>query len=105
MICTFVYARTEGDDAFLKEIVKIVKRNNGRVYFVQLCADVDTLKKRLKGKSRREYGKLKSFEKLQGIMKKYDLFEPVGFAKSFRIDNTDVAARDAARMIKAHYGL
>jgi hypothetical protein len=38
-------------------------------------------------------------------MKKYDLFEPVSFAESFKIDNTSISAKNAAKMIKVHYQL
>jgi shikimate kinase len=105
LIFTFVYANVKGDNEFLKKVVSIVKKNKGRVHFVQLYTNLDVLKKRLKDESRKKYSKMKRATTLQEVMKKYDLFEPVSFAESFKIDNTSISAKNAAKMIKVHYQL
>jgi tRNA uridine 5-carbamoylmethylation protein Kti12 len=104
MIITFVYAHPE-DDKYIKELIKIVENNNGKFLPVQLYCNKDILYKRLKGVSRKEYGKIKYKKKLDKVLKKYQLFNPMPFIKGLSIDNTKLSPSKAAQLIVKHYKL
>lgn len=104
VISTFCYSNPE-DDKFIKNIIEKVEKYGGHVDFVQLYPDNKELFKRVKGNSRKKFGKLKSIKGLKKTMKKWDLFTPMPFAKSLKIDNTKLNPKKAALMIKKYYKL
>lgn len=104
LIFTFCYAHPE-DDAFVRRTMRVVERRGGTVLFVQLCPAAKTLERRVLGTSRKSSNKVKSIDKLRGMLERCDLFSPIPFVKGLHIDNTKVSAKDAARRIRERYGL
>jgi tRNA uridine 5-carbamoylmethylation protein Kti12 len=106
LITTFVYAAdVKRDDEFVRKTIRMIKRRKGEVCFVQLHSDPGVLRRRLSARSRGDYGKIKDARILDDILSKHDIFSPIGFVKSFRIDTTKISARRAAEMIRKEYGL
>ena len=58
MIFTSAYAKGY-NEKIMKEIIRRVKKNGGKVLFVQLYCDPKTLSKRISGKSRTGFHKIK----------------------------------------------
>ena len=93
------------DDKFVKKVIKIIEKYGGKVDFVQLYCEKSELKKRVKGVSRENFDKVKTVKGLDATMKKWDLFTPIPFVESLRIDNTKISAEQVAKKIKMHYKL
>jgi len=104
LIFTFCYAHPE-DDKFVKNVKKRVEKYKGKIDFVQLYCEKSELKKRVKGASRENFDKIKTKKGLDATLKKWDLFTPIPFIKSLRIDNTNISAKQVAKKIKMHYKL
>ncbi len=104
LIFTFCYSYPE-DNKFVKNVKKRVEKYEGNVDFVQLYCEKSELKKRVKGASRENFDKIKTKKRLEATLKKWDLFTPIPFVKSLRIDNTNISAKQVAIMIKMHYNL
>lgn len=77
----------------------------GKVDFVQLYCEKSELKNRVKGASRENFDKIKTKISLDATLKKWDLFAPIPFVRSLRIDNTNSSAKQVAKKIKMHYKL
>ena len=104
LIFTFVYASPE-DDEFVSRAEAAVNRHGGEVCYVQLTCDPERLRERVALESRRQFGKLDNPEALEALLARYDLFSPVPDRDSLRLDNSDVAVEEAARMIRSHFEL
>lgn len=104
LIFTFVYAYAL-DDEFIRQVVKIVENNGGAVCFVQLICAREELERRVLADSRQRFRKIKTVEKLQDMLTRYELFKPIPFEQSLTIDTTHLSPQDAARMIVEHFGL
>lgn len=103
LIFTSAYARGL-NDRIIKDIIRRVKRHNGRVHFVQLYCKRSELLRRVKNKSRKGL-KIRSSKQLEILLNKYNHVSSIPFVKSFFVDNTHVSPKDAARMIANHYKL
>ncbi len=104
VIFTFVYAKTH-DDGFVRRIVKVVEKGGGEVCFVRLQCERKELLRRLRNPSRREFQKMNKAASLRSLLARFDLFADVPHPNNLVIDNTDLSARRAARMIADHYRL
>lgn len=104
LIFTFVYAYTI-DDEFIRQVVEIVENNGGAVCFVQLISAREELERRVLADSRQRFQKIRTVEKLQDVLTRYELFKPILFVKSLMIDTTHLSPQDAARMIVEHFRL
>lgn len=104
LIFTFCYAHPE-DIKFVKKVKALIDKYNGKVFFVQLYCDRKELKKRVIEKSRKKHRKIKTTKLLDEVLQKWDLFVPIPFVKSLRIDNTNISAKEVAKKIKSHYNL
>jgi tRNA uridine 5-carbamoylmethylation protein Kti12 len=93
------------DDAFIKSLIDIAKKNSGDIYFVHLKCEMNKLKGRLQEPSRKEHGKLMDIKTFERFVSENDVFDPIPFVDSFSIDNTNVSAAEAAMRIKKHYKL
>lgn len=102
LIFTMVYAR-DYDEYLIRDIVKTVRQNGGKVCFVQLISDPQTLFRRIKHRSRASFGKITRSRVLKEKLAQYDLFSPVLRAKSLTINTDKIAPAIAARQIKRHY--
>lgn len=104
LIYTFCYAK-DSDDSHIERITKVVEENGGEICFVMLTADKDEIEKRLQAESRKASAKMKDVKMLNEIWKKHDLFSPVPQRESLIIDNTNVSAENAAKIIIKHLKL
>jgi len=104
LIYTFCYAKGS-DDAHVAKIIETVEENGGEICFVLLVCERGELEKRVLEESRKQFGKANNLEILYEILEKYDLFSPVPFRESLRIDNTNLSAGETARKIIEHYKL
>ncbi len=105
MIFTYAYGNTAYEDAFLKKLSRMVKSAGGSSVFVQLCCNIEELRRRVLHPSRRKYSKISTVKELHREIKRRDVFSSVRFAKSMKIDNTNLSAKKAAAQIAAHYKL
>lgn len=104
LIFTYFYVQNE-DDWFVKKVIKIIKKHNGEVCFVQIHCDKSELIKRVKHSSRKNYAKIKSVKLLKETIKKRDAFSNVPYVKNLVIDNTKLSPKKTAEIIKNHYKL
>jgi predicted kinase len=102
IIFTMIYAY-KMDDKILKNYIKIVNRNGGKVYFVRLYTKVRVLQKRVKGKSRLKFKKVKDQEGLKSILSEFDTFKDVPFKPNISIDNTNLEPKSVAKLIVKRY--
>ncbi|MCA1622951.1 MAG: AAA family ATPase [Acidobacteria bacterium] len=102
LVHTFCYAKGE-DDEYVTKIIKTVEENGGEICFVLLVCEHSELEKRVLEESRMKFKKANNLELLKEILEKYDLFSPVPFQESLRIDNTNLSAEATARKIIEHY--
>lgn len=89
----------------LKDIVGIVRKNKGELYFVQLLPCKSELLKRVTHPERKKHGKIKNVSTLKNIIKNYDFYSPVPYKPNLSIDNSKLSAKKVALMIKKHYRL
>lgn len=104
LIFTYCYSYTQ-DDKFVKKVIRIINKNGGHVHFVQLYCDKGELFKRVGETSRRDHNKIRIVAKLKAVIKQWDLFTPMPYGNSLRIDNTKVTPLKAAQLIRDHYKL
>ncbi|MDD5731591.1 MAG: AAA family ATPase [Patescibacteria group bacterium] len=104
LIFTFCYVR-DHDDKFVKDVIRKVKKYNGKICFAQLYSDKKELCKRVVGESRKYHGKIRTAKKLNSCLKEFNLFLPIPFVKNLNIDNTKISAKKVAKMIKEKYKL
>lgn len=89
----------------VKDLVKLIKKHKGKIYFVQLAPSEEILLKRVKGASRKKYGKLKSVTQLKKDLKTMTFFESVPYKENLKIDNTKLPAKQVAKLIEQHFKL
>jgi hypothetical protein len=104
LIFTFVYVHLS-DDTFVDQVFTAVEGNGGHVCPVQLMCDVDVLRERVSLPSRVEQRKLTSVERLDEILARESIFEPIPQRPGLRIDTTRLPPLDAAEQICSHFGL
>jgi len=103
-IFTMVYAKGP-DDKYVENIRNLVESKRGRVCFVRLHCNKEELLRRVKTRSRREWGKLNSRNELEDLLRKYYLFGKVTGGRSLSIDTSILTPREAALKIASHYEL
>ena len=91
------------DYEFIKKVVRIVKKQNGKVLFVKLSAAEKELHKRIQHPSRKKFGKVRHIKSFKSIRVKHDLDATIPVAKHLIIDNTKLSARQVSRKIKEYY--
>jgi deoxyadenosine/deoxycytidine kinase len=93
------------DDKFIKNLIDITEKNSGSVHFVHLDCELPQLKERLQQPSRKKYKKLRDVKIFDEFISKNDVFSPINFVESLKINNTNISPRETAIMIKEHYNL
>lgn len=89
VIFTFVYEK-DTDDSFIQKMVDVVKSNGGDVIFIQIYCEKETLLKRVKEESRKQFQKVKSEEGLASMLESGEMMSAISFVESTKIDNTDL---------------
>jgi hypothetical protein len=104
MIITSVNIR-EKDDEFIKSLIRIADKHSGSIHFVHLNCEIPELKERLNQPSRKQHNKLTDVDTFNEFVSKNDVFSPIPFVDSLKINNTNISSEETAIMIKNHYGL
>jgi hypothetical protein len=104
LIFTFVYSYPF-DSLFVEDVKEIVEANGGRVCFVQLVCDRAELERRVLNDTRQRTNKIKTVEKLQEVLGRFELFTPIPHVESLTIDTAKTSPQDAARRIVERFGL
>jgi len=89
----------------LNDIVNLIKKNRGKVYFVQLICNEEELYKRVKHPNRKNYKKIYHVKVLKNDIKKYGYFDSVPYVPNIIIDNTRLSPKKVALKIKEYYKL
>jgi broad-specificity NMP kinase len=97
LIFTFVYAGSE-DDEVVKEIVRRIKNNDGRVLFVELKAHEDELLRRVGDESRLNHRKLSDSVTLKTYLDETQ-YPSVPYSDILKIDNTTTSPTEVANRI------
>jgi adenylate kinase family enzyme len=100
-IYTFVYALKE-DDYFIKKILKLRKKYDFELYFIQLSCDIKENILRITGKEREKFTKITTQEVFDELNKKYILNQPIPFVNSLLIDNTCKTVEEVSAEILAY---
>ena len=95
----------EADDEFIKKVVNIIERNSGKMFFVRLFADIQTLKNRVTEESRKSFNKTTSPQVLEEVVNKFKVFEPVSNYESLNLDTDLLSPIESAQKIISHYRL
>ena len=103
-IFTFVYDKAT-DDPFVRKTIQTIGKEGGSVCFVRLFCDENELALRVRGKGRREMGKVSTKKLLASVLKRHGLGSDVPFHTSLRIDTTRTPAKKSAAIIARNYNL
>ena len=93
MIFTYVYEK-DSDDSFVKQVLEKVNSNGGEIIFIQIYCDKETLLKRVKEDSRKQFQKVKTEEGLLEMLGKGDLLSSIPFVQNHKIDNTNLTVTE-----------
>lgn len=99
IIFTFCYAPTKNDNKFVNKVIRIIKKFNGKIYFVHLYAKKEVLHKRVTNNSRKKYRKIKEKIKLEKVLQNHNFYTKIPFVKSLDLDNTQLSSKEAAKKI------
>ena len=109
VIFTFVYGvKISGDNSdavFVKNVLRIVRKHRGEVFFVKLVCNEKELRRRIRHPSRKAFRKLRKVKNLLITRQKYILDATIPFGKSYIIDNAHISPKKVAVMIQKHYRL
>src|SRR5207237_2472314 len=97
-IFTFVYDKAS-DDPFVKKTIQTISREGGSVCFVRLFCDEEELARRVKGKGRREAGKVSKKRLLVRVFKRHCLGSEILFPTGMRIDTTRKTPEKSATIL------
>ncbi len=92
------------DTAFVDKVVKTVEAEKGNVLFVETTATRETLLHRVNSDSRKQHKKLTDKEILERLIDA-DTYKSLPYEEIFRIDTSDLSAKDSAALIAKQYNL
>ena len=98
LIYTYVYAR-EADDYFIRHLIKLSKKNNINIFFVNLVCDFDQNITRIKDKKRNNFKKIISVKKFKDLHKKYDLLSSISYVNNLVVETTNQTEKQTADFI------
>lgn len=105
LIFTFVYTDVGDGGAEVREMIEPVEAAGGRVHLVKLTCARDELLRRVAEPSRRSYRNLNDPARLAEVLAEREVTRPLPFGQSLELDTSDLAPREAAARIAAHYDL
>ena len=71
LVTTYVYASDyDGDDKYIKNLIQLVEKYNGEIFFVNLQCDLDTVFQRIQNEDRQKHKKVSDPKKLKETMSK-----------------------------------
>ena len=104
IVFTYAYV-PKIDDPFVKKVINQIKRDDGKIYFIQIHAEKKELLRRVGDESRRELKKLTDKSILEKQLDKRDQYAKIPFVDTFSIDSTKISSEKVAQMIKNKYRL
>jgi len=105
LITTFVYAPPD-DDEFLANMVEAVEEwYGGEIIFIQLDADVNTLRRRVVEDSRKEFQKIHTVEGLNECLERWELGVTVPYDNVLKIDTTGLSVDEVMEQINQQLSL
>ena len=103
LIFTTCYvANTEGKRYF-KDIIKIVEKSGGKIYFVKLITSEKVLCKRVVREDRKVFGKFRNPVEMKKFLHKHRCYDSIQYKNSLEIDNTKLSAKKVAKMINNRF--
>ena len=107
IISTLIYYPGQQAHRFFDDCAKIMAEHGGELFIVGLTANLETLKRRVAGKSRQGTRKITSPEKLEQIISDENLMAavPKNIAKTLVIDNTALQPEEVVEKIRAYCGI
>jgi tRNA uridine 5-carbamoylmethylation protein Kti12 len=109
LIVTYAYGvetwQGKGESAFVRDLVREVRRARAKIYFVKLECEPAELARRVKDASRKKFNKTRDPSVLRTILRNYPVTSPIPRVESFVIDTTSVSPRKAAALIKKKWRL
>ena len=103
LVMTYGYVAEE--EPVVARYVELAESNGGKMLFVQLSAEPETLAHRVTLPSRRQHGKLTDPEPLREMLDRWDFTAAVPFGPNLAIDTEAHAPEQAVERIVAHYRL
>lgn len=91
-------------ERFIEDALEIVEGCGGSLYFVELTCAENELEQRIESPSRKEFGKLSSFQQYQKL-KEAGAFNYRKMPDSFSLETTRLSPADAADLIRDYLGL
>src|SRR5207237_8279286 len=101
-IFTFVYDKAS-DNPFVKKTIQTISREGGSVCFVRLFCDEEELARRVKGKGRREAGKVSTKRLLGRVLKRHGLGFGILFQTWLGIHTTRLPTKKYSKKIGGRY--
>lgn len=101
----FTMAHQVKYDNFVKNVINIIEKFNGKILFVKLFCKKEKLYERITKNSRKKFGKANTVGDLNKILKRGNKFKTIPFKKSLIIDNTNLSPKKCAQKIKEYYKL
>ncbi|MEX2052214.1 MAG: AAA family ATPase [Candidatus Paceibacterota bacterium] len=91
------------DPKYMKKVESIIESRGGRACFVYLTADEKELLKRVSGKSRKNFHKLRDKKTMKEFLDTRDWNTPAPVKNNLEINNTKISAKKVADMIIKHF--
>ena len=88
-----------------KKINQIVKKRGGEVFHIQLIAEPRIILKRTVHPGRKTYKKLVDHNVMKQVLKEKDWFSPAKLKNNLIINNTKLAPKKVAGIIRQHFKL
>jgi len=91
--------------AFYKKIEKIIKKEGGKIFYVQLIADSKAILERTAHPDRKQYKKLTDKKIMKQVLIEKDWVTPAKLRNQIIIDNTNLSADKVAEKIIKEFDL
>jgi shikimate kinase len=104
LIMSFCYSRPDSDINLAGQI-DLFKKRGVKLNFVRLYCSNEELFKRVEDSSRKSSSTYKITEKakLEESLQKHNFNEEISYVENFSIDNTNLSAKEVAKLIAEHY--